>query len=829
MTRTTTTDLAEWLGRHGLGQYAKTFAENNIDYSVLPDLTENDLEKLGVSSLGHRKKLLRAIEALTAARQPTGTTKAVSSTVVPPSLVQHREAEFRQITVMFCDLVGSTQLSEKLDPEDLQKLIDAYRVECSAAIGRYGGEVARYFGDGVMAFFGWPRAHEDDAVRAVHAGLEIVSGVTKISGPVTLNCRVGVCSGPVVVGEIGDSGTWSMDAVGETPNIAARLQTLAAANTVLISESTRRLVWAAFDFQDLGPQELKGVTEPLHVYRVPSEKSTASRFEAAHTGSLTPLIGRSSELSLLLDRWQKVKEGDDQVILLSGIPGVGKSRLLHELKLHIQQEPHVLLHHQCSPYHNQSAFFPVIGQIEKAAQLAARGADADKIAKLKAYLPHSTHSSIEPVLLIAKLLSTPLENCLELSGLTPQQIKNRTISALVDVILAFSVQRPTLCIFEDAHWLDPSTLELLESLISRIDHARVLLIVSCRPEFRPTWMSHANTTMHSLTRLSLAEVKTMIRDLLGGGSMPQAVLDRIIEKTDGVPLFIEELTSSMLSAVVRTRGTFERAAKPASLRVPDTLSDALMERLDRVAPSRRLAQIAAVIGREFSYDLLSAASQIDEENMLSALSLLEQADIIYRVGISPFLRFAFKHALLRDAIYDSLLRSKRQQIHADIAAILEHDYLELAENQPQVLAYHYQEAGNHQLAIRCWLESGQGALGQSANVEAIAGFRKALQLLDGLPDTPERIRQEIDIQLALGIPLIAVQGYASAETREAFSRARTLCLRLGNLPEYFQALFGVWGNSWMRARNDEALRMADEFMSRSQALNDPVLLKVAHS
>ena len=493
-----------------------------------------------------------------------------------------------------------------------------------------------------------------------------------------------------------------MDAVGETPNIAARLQTLAATNTVLISESTRRLVSAAFDLQDLGLQELKGVTEPLHVYRVLSAKNTASRFEAAHAGSLTPLVGRSTELSLLLDRWQKVKEGDGQVIFLSGIPGVGKSRLLHELKSHIQQEPHLLLHHQCSPYHSQSAFFPVIEQIEQAAQLTAREADADKIAKLKAYLPRSTDSSIEPVLLIAKLLSIPAENHLELSGLTPQQIKNRTISTLVDMLLAFSVQRPTLCIFEDAHWLDPSTLELLELIISRINHARVLLIVSCRPEFRPAWITHANTTMHSLTRLSQTEVKAMIRDLLRGGSMPQPLLDQIIEKADGVPLFIEELTNSMLSAPLRTRGTFERTAQPASLRVPETLSDALMERLDRVAPSRRLAQIAAVIGREFSYDLLSAASQIDEDDMQSALSLLEQADIIYRVGISPFVRFAFKHVLLRDAIYDSLLRSKRQQIHADIAAILEHDFPELAENQPEVLAYHYQEAGNHQLAIRCW-------------------------------------------------------------------------------------------------------------------------------
>jgi class 3 adenylate cyclase/predicted ATPase len=812
MTRTTA-DLAEWLARHGLDQYAQTFAENNIEYSVLPDLTEDDLEKLGVS-LGHRKKLLRAIDA-------------VRREAVSP--VQHREAEFRQITVMFCDLVGSTQLSEKLDPEDLQKLIDAYRRECSTAIRRYGGEVARYFGDGVMAFFGWPRAHEDDALRAVHAALEIVSGVTKISGPVTLACRVGVCSGPVVVGEIVNStASWSMDAVGETPNIAARLQTLAATNTVLISESTRRLVSAAFDLQDFGLQELKGVTEPIHVYRVLAAKNAASRFEAAHAGSLTPLVGRSSELSLLLDRWEKVKEGDGQVILLSGIPGVGKSRLLHELKSHIQHEPHLLLHHQCSPYHGQSAFFPVIEQIEQAAQLTAREADADKIAKLQAYLPRSTDSSKEPLPLIANLLSIFTENHRELSELTPQQIKNRTISTLVDMLLAFSLQHPTLCIFEDAHWLDPSTLELLELIISRIDDARVLLIVSCRPEFRPTWIAHANITIHSLTRLSHTEVKTMIRDVLRGATIPQQLVDQIIEKADGVPLFIEELTSSTLSAPLRTRGTFERTAQPALLRVPETLSDALMERLDRVAPSRRVAQIAAVIGREFSYNLLSSASRIDEEEVQSALSLLEQADIIYRVGISPFVRFAFKHVLLRDAIYDSLLRSKRQQIHADIAAILENDFPERVGNQPEILAYHYQEAGNYQLAIRCWFESGQRALAHSANVEAIANFRKALQLLNALPETPERTKQEVDIQLALGIPLIAVQGYAAAETCEAFSRARTLCLRLGNIPEYFQALFGLWGHSWMSGKNDEALHMADEFLSRSRALSDPIPLMVAY-
>ncbi|HUL88543.1 MAG TPA: adenylate/guanylate cyclase domain-containing protein [Pseudolabrys sp.] len=819
-----TTDLAEWLAGHGLGQYVQTFAEHNIEYSVLKDLTEDDLEKLGVS-LGHRKILLRAIHALRS--QPSGTTEIsnIDTNVVAPA--QHREAEFRQITVMFCDLVGSTQLSEKLDPEDLHKLIDAYRRECSTAIRRYGGEVARYFGDGVMAFFGWPYAHEDDAIRAVHAALEIVSGVMKISGPATLACRVGVCSGPVVVGETGNSTTsWSMDAVGETPNIAARLQTLATPNTVLISESTKRLASAAFDLHDLGLQELKGVTEPVHVYRVLAAKSAGSRFEAAHAGSLTPLVGRSSELRLLLDRWEKVKEGDGQVILLSGIPGVGKSRLLHELKSHIEKEPHFLLHHQCSPYHSQSAFHPVIEQIEQAAHLIAREADADKIAKLQAYLPRSTSSSIEPLLLIANLLSIPTENHRELSELTPQQIKNRTISTLVDILLAFSLQHPTLCIFEDAHWLDPSTLELLELIISRIGHARVLLIVSCRPEFRPTWLAHANVSIHSLTRLSQAEVKTMIRDLLRGGRIPQELVDQIIEKADGVPLFIEELTNSTLSAPLQE--TLGHTEQPALLRVPETLSDALMERLDRVAPSRRVAQIAAVIGREFSHDLLSAAARIDEEDMRSALSGLERADIIYRVGISPFVRFSFKHVLLRDVIYDSLLKSKRQQIHADIATILEHDFPKLVENQPEVLAFHYQEAGNHQMAIRYWFESGQRALAHSANIEAIANLRKALQLLNALPETPGRIKQEIDIQLALGIPLIAVRGYAAAETREAFSRALTLCLRLGNIPEYFQALFGVWGNCWMRGKNDEALHMADEFLSRSRALSDPVLLKVAH-
>jgi class 3 adenylate cyclase/tetratricopeptide (TPR) repeat protein len=835
----TTADLTEWLARYGLDRYAQAFIENHVEYDLLPDLTESDLKNLGVT-LGHRKTLLRAIEALAATRHEGG---AIAATRPAPDAIlasephepdqERREAERRQITVIFCDLVGSTQLSEKFDPEDLQVLIDAYRDVCTTAIKRYQGHVARYFGDGVMAFFGWPRAHEDDAIRAIHAALEILSAVPKIPGEVTLASRIGISSGPVVVGEIAGSSAMStdwMDAVGETPNIAARLQTLATPNNLVISESTKRLVSSSFELEDLGFQEIKGLTKPLHAYRVIAPTQTGSRFEAAHGGSHSPLVGRSVELSLLLDRWQKAKEGDGQVVLLSGIPGVGKSRLIHELKSAIQHEPCVLLQHQCSPYHSQSAFFPIIEHIEQAANITARDSDADKLTKIRGYLPNSTDDSIEAALLIANLLSIPTRGYGELAALTPQQIKNRTVSKLVELVLAFSSHRPTLCIFEDVHWIDPSTLEVLELTINQINRARVMLVVSHRPEFRPAWFTDANVTIHSLSRLSRSEATVMIRDLARGQSIPEEILDQIVEKADGIPLFVEELTSSILRAPAENQaGGDGLASTPrTATSVPETLHDALMERLDRVAQGRKLAQIAAVIGREFSYDLLSVALRIDESDLQRSLARLEEADIIYRVGVSPFVRFAFKHTLLRDAIYNSLLRSTRRQNHANIAAILVNHFCEQVETRPEILAYHYTEAGNCELAMRCWYKSGQIALTRSANVEAIAHFRKALEALGGLPDSAERCRQEIEIQLALGIPLIAVRGYPAEETREAFARARQLCLRLDSSPEYFQALFGLWGHSWMGGRNDVAQSMAEEFLSRSRSFSDSVPLMVAH-
>lgn len=825
----TSENVAEWLGQHGLGQYAQIFAENHIEYATLCDLTDEDLKELGLS-LGHRKRLLRAIEGLAATHQSSGALRAVSNGAAETlSSITAHESEVRQITVIFCDLVGSTELSDKLDPEDLRPLIDVYRKTCGEAIRRYDGQVANYAGDGLMGFFGWPRAHEDDAVRAVHAGLEILSEVARISGTATLASRVGVCSGRVVVGQSGGPGGW-MEAVGETPNIAARLQGLAAPNTLLVSESTQRLASGAFNFQDIGLQELKGVSRPLRVYRVLSATQTTSRFEAAHAHFLTPLVGRFAELGLLLDRWQKAKEGDGQVVLLSGLPGVGKSRLIHELKSSVQTDPHILLNYQCSPYHTQSAFFPIIEQIEMAAGLGAGDSDADKFAKVKAYLSNIIDDRIESATLIAHLLSIPTDLG-KLSALTPQQIKNRTVDTLLEMILALSGERATLCIFEDVHWMDPSTLELLELAMGRVDRARVMLMVSFRPEFRHAWSTPASVTSHSLTRLSRGEVTKMIRELLKEGNLSQQILDQIVEKADGVPLFIEELTTSTFMAPPpnkEQKNDFEQSTSIGPTRVPETLHDALMERVDRVAQGRKLTQIAAVIGREFSFDLLTAASRTDETDLQAALSQLEAADIIYRTGISPTIRFAFKHVLLRDAVYNSLLRGRRQEIHADIAALLEKHFGELADNRPEILAYHYGEAGNSDKAIQCWCEAGRRALANSANVEAISHFRNALQLLNGLPDTAQRAKQEVEIQLALGIPLIAVEGYAAAQTRDAFARARDLCLKLVNPPEYFQALFGLWGYSWMAGKNDEALVMADEFLSRSQASPNSIVLMMAH-
>jgi class 3 adenylate cyclase/predicted ATPase len=817
-------EIADWLEKLGMSEYTQCFTEHKIDVSVLRDLTDQDLKDIGMP-LGHRRKILAAIGKLTAIAPATpkfavGTEPGTDT------------AERRQVTAMFADLVGSTTLSTRMDPEDLREVISAYQKCVTETVRRFDGFVARYMGDGALVYFGYPRAHEDDAERAIRAGLELIKAVTELKSRASLQTRVGIATGLVVVDDlIGWGEAQKRGIVGETPNLAARLQALAAPNSLLISASTKRLLSAAFELRDLGLQELKDLSKPLHVYQVIGARNIASRFEAAHAGSLTPLIGRSTELNLLLDRWQKAKEGDGQVVLLSGIPGVGKSRLIHELKLNIQGEPHFLLQHQCSPYHSDSAFFPVIDRIEQAAQLTRGDSAEDKLAKLRAHLPPPTDGSIEPALLIANLLSIPTPNYSDLSDLTPQQIKNETISSLVDMILAFSTERPTLCIFEDVHWIDPSTLELLELIISQISHARVLLVISFRPEFRPTWLTHANVTMHSLTRLSRSEGMGMIRNLLRDDDIPQEIAHQIIEKTDGVPLFIEELTSSILRVPIGTQSgerDFERTAQPIVLTVPETLQDALIERLDRVAQGRRLAQIAAVIGREFSYDLLLLALRIDEDDLRLVLLRLEEADIIYRVGISPFIRFAFKHALLRDAIYNSLLRSSRQQIHAEIAVILTNHFSELCENRQEILAYHHSEAGNHELATRCWYKAGQHALAHSANIEAIAHFRRALAALRALPDTLERTKEEIRVQLALGIPLIAVQGYAAEETREAFARARSLCLKLDSRSEYFQALYGLWGHAWMSGKNDEALNMAEEFLSRSRASRETVPLMVAH-
>ena len=780
--------------------------------------------------MGHRKKMLKAIRTIASEDRKSAKTIELTAGAETSLYLQPRDAERRQITVMFCDLVGSTQLSTKFDLEDLQLLLEAYRQACNTAITRYAGTIAGYFGDGVMAFFGWPRAHEDDAVRAVHAALEILPAVTKISAPVTLALRVGICSGPVVVGTIESTGTASLiDAVGETPNIAARLQTLAAPNTVLVSESTKRLLSASFELKNLGTQELKGLDRPLRVYQVLGAKNISNRFEASHVDLLAPLVGRSTEIDFLIDRWGKAKESDGQLIIISGIAGVGKSRLIHEFKLRINCEPHLLLSFQCSQYHLQSAFFPIIDQIERMSQILSRDSDETKFVKIKDYLYSVGMHEATEILLIGNLLSIDTGYSDQFSESTPQQIKNKTISAIVDMIRSMSTQLPTICIFEDIHWIDPSTLELLELTISRLKQARVLLVLSHRPEFQHTWFTHSNATMYSLTRLSRGEIVEMICDIFNRSIVTPDVVEQIVDKSDGIPLFVEELANSALESSIGSRladGNLSRANQ--SIAIPETLHDALMERIDRVPQGRNLAQIAAVIGRDFSYEILSVASGVGENDLTLVLSMLEDADVIYRVGISPNTRFAFKHVLLRDAVYNSLIRNKRRKIHGQIANILANEQSRFEDYRPEILAYHFNEAGDYSQAVRFWLESGRRAVAHFANAEAIAHFRMALEPLSAMAETPERFSREIEIQLALGIPLIAVRGYAAQETRDAFARARTLCLKTSSHNEYFQALYGLWGHSWMSGKHNEALEMANEFLSKSRTSADKDLMMVAH-
>jgi class 3 adenylate cyclase len=746
--------IADWLKKLGMSEYAQRFADNDIDASVLPELTDQDLKDLGVS-LGHRRKMLRAIR---------GASVAVTESSVPAATEPTRrdDAERRQLTVMFTDLVGSTALSTRLDPEDMRFVIGAYHKCVGETVARFDGFVAKYMGDGVLVYFGYPHAHEDDAERAVRAGLALIEAVGKLPIGEPLQVRIGVATGLVIVGDlIGSGEAQERGVVGETPNLAARLQGLAAPNTVVTADGTRRLIGNLFELQGLGSIDVKGIAGPTQAWVALRARSVESRFEALHPSSLSALVGREEELELLLRRWSRAKTGEGQVVLITGEAGIGKSRLTVALMERLAGEPHTRLRYFSSPQHTDSALYPIIGQMERAAGLAHDDTPHTRLDKLDAVLAQ-TSTSAEDAALFAEMLSLPNDGRYLALDLTSEQRRQRTLEALLSQLAELAGQTPVLMIFEDAHWVDPTSLEALGRVVNRVKTLPALLIVTFRLEFDAPWVGQSHVASLTLNRLRERETAAIIARILGKKELPPDVVVEIVERTDGIPLFVEEMTKAVLEA--ESDGVVRRsvAAVPSpALPVPASLHASLMARLDRLGRAKEVAQIGAAIGREFSYDLLTAVSFWSDDSLTQALDHIVQGGLLLREGAPPQATFKFKHALIQDAAYDTLLRERRRDLHTRIGHAIEATSLSIADSQADLLAYHFSRSDRPDKAIDYLIKAGQHSLARSSISEALSQLDKGLELLSNTPDTVWRQQRELALQVARGSALLALGGPAA--------------------------------------------------------------------
>jgi class 3 adenylate cyclase/predicted ATPase len=747
------------------------------------------------------------------------------------------EAERRQLTVLFCDLVGSTQLSGQLDPEDWRAVVRAYQEAAAEVIRQYEGHIAQYLGDGLLVYFGYPTAHEDDARRAVHTGLGIVQAITALNTRlvaqygVELAVRLGIHTGPVVVGVMGGGGRHEHLALGETPNVAARLQSLAPANAVVISAVTARLVRSAFALEELGTHTLHGVAEPVAVSRVRGLLATSSHDEEFVAAGAPLLVGRDEEVGLLRRRWDQSKAGHGQVVLLSGEAGIGKSALVEALRALVRAEglPRIAL--RCSPYHTNSALYPVIAHLEHLSQLEPDDPPATRLAKLEAGLRPSGLPLAEVVPLFAGLLSVPVpsERYAALT-VTPQQQKQQTLDALTTWMMAEAERQPVLVAWEDLHWADPTTLELLGLVIDGVPTVPMLHVLTYRPEFSPPWPQRSHITPLVLTRLERPQVEALIAQRAGGKTLPVEVVQYIVAKTDGVPLYVEELTKMLLASPL-LRAEADRYVLTGPLRtvaIPDTLQDALMARLDQLNRAKEVAQLGAVLGREFAYELLQAIAPQDEETLQAGLAQLVEAELLYQPGRPPRTRYIFKHALIQDAAYASLLKSTRQQVHQQIAQVLETQFPALGETQLELVAQHYTAAGCAEQAVHYWQRAGQHASDRSADLEAISHFTTGIELLTTLPETPAHTEQALALHIALGAALQMAKGQAAPEVEDAYTRARELCQQMGETPALVPVLFGLWRFYVVRPQLHTARELGDTLLRLAQQAHDPALAVIAH-